>query len=225
MAKRFDAIVIGAGQSGPSLAVRLAKAGKRVALVERRRLGGTCVNDGCIPSKTLIASARAAWVARNAAAFGVCIDGAVTVDMRRVKARKDEVVQQSRDSLSKWIGGTDNLELVDGHARFEGPHSLRVGDESFEADQFFINVGGRAVVPEVLRAVPHLTNASIMDLDVLPDHLVIIGGSYVGLEFAQMYRRFGSKVTVIEHRERLVSREDPEVSAEIQRILAHEGID
>jgi pyruvate/2-oxoglutarate dehydrogenase complex dihydrolipoamide dehydrogenase (E3) component len=225
MAQRFDAIVIGAGQAGPSLAVRLAGSGRKVALVERRTLGGTCVNDGCIPTKTLIASARAAWVARNAAAFGVRIDGDVTVDMRAVKARKDAVVQQSRDGLRTWLAGTANLTLVDGHARFTSPRSIRVGDDDLDADELFVNVGGRAVVPDVLQAVPHLTNSSMMDVDFLPEHLVVVGGSYVGLEFAQMYRRFGSRVTIVEHGARLVSREDPEVSAEIQRILVRDGID
>ena len=225
MSRRFDAVVIGAGQSGPSLAVRLAKAGKQVALVERRTLGGTCVNDGCIPTKTLIASARAAWVARNADAFGVCIGGDVSVDMQRVKARKDEVVQQSRDKLRAWLEGTKNLEVIDGHARFTGPNAIHVGDERIEAAQFFLNVGARAMIPEPLRNIPHLTNSSMMDVDFVPEHLVVIGGSYVGLEFAQMYRRFGSRVTVVEHGDRLIGREDPHVSAEILRILERESID
>jgi pyruvate/2-oxoglutarate dehydrogenase complex dihydrolipoamide dehydrogenase (E3) component len=221
---RFDAIVIGAGQSGPSLAVRLANAGRKVALVERRRLGGTCVNDGCIPTKTLIASARAAWVAREAARFGVRIEGGVSVDMKRVKARKDAVVQESRDGLQGWLEGTKNLTLVHGQARFESPKSVRVGGELLEAEQFFVNAGGRAVVPDVLARVPHLTNSSMMDVDFLPEHLLVVGGSYVGLEFAQMYRRFGSRVTVVEHGARLIAREDEDVSAEMRRILELEGI-
>ncbi len=225
MPRHFEAIVIGAGQAGPPLAVRLAGAGMSVALVERRRLGGTCVNDGCIPTKTLVASARAAWVVRNAATYGVRTGGEVSVDMARIKARKDAVVQMSRDSLQTWLGGTERLAVIEGQARFEDASTIRVGDERITADRFFIDVGGRAVVPEVLQGVPHLTNSSMMDLDVLPEHLVVVGGSYIGLEFAQMYRRFGSRVTVLEHGPRLVGREDPEVSAEIRRILEGEGID
>jgi pyruvate/2-oxoglutarate dehydrogenase complex dihydrolipoamide dehydrogenase (E3) component len=223
--RSFDAIVIGAGQSGPSLAARLADAGRSVALIERRALGGTCVNDGCTPTKTLVASARAAWVARQAERFGVHIGGAVSVDMRQVKARKDAVVQESRDVLQSWLGGTARLALLHGQARFEGPNTVRVGDELLEAKQIFINVGGRAVVPGVLAGIPHLTNSSMMDVDFLPEHLIVVGGSYVGLEFAQMYRRFGSRVTVIEHAARLVAHEDEDVSAEIQRILELEEIE
>ncbi|MBX3207393.1 MAG: FAD-containing oxidoreductase [Labilithrix sp.] len=227
MNRKVDAVVVGAGQSGPSLAVRLAEAGQKVALVERRGLGGTCVNDGCIPTKTLIASARAAWVARNAAGWGVDVAGAVSVDMKRVKARKDEVVRQSRDSLAAWIGGTNGLELVIGHARFEGPGVLRAGDDTFEAERVFVNVGARALVPELpgLADGPFLTNSSMMDIDTLPGHLVILGGSYVALEFAQMYRRFGSKVTVLERGARLISRDDEDVAAEIARIFELEEID
>jgi pyruvate/2-oxoglutarate dehydrogenase complex dihydrolipoamide dehydrogenase (E3) component len=224
MTRRFDAIVIGAGQAGPSLAVRLAKAGQTVALVERRGLGGTCVNDGCIPTKTLIASARVAWLSREAERFGVRIEGEVRVDMAAVKARKDAVVQQSRDGLQRWLGATERLTLVEGHARFEDPRHVRVGEELLAAERFFLDVGGRAQVPEVLAGVPHLTNASIMDVDVLPEHLLVVGGSYVGLEFAQMYRRFGSRVTVLEQAARIIGREDEDVSEEVRRILALEGI-
>lgn len=223
--KRFDAIVIGAGQSGPPLAARLAGAGKKVALVERRHLGGTCVNNGCIPTKTLIASARAAWVAKEAERYGVVIEGAVGVDMKKVKARKDEVVQESLDGLDEWLRNTKGLSLISGHARFESPNAIRVGDEVLEADKFFLDVGGRAVVPDVFKDVPHLTNASMMDVDFLPEHLVVVGGSYVGLEFAQMYRRFGSRVTILEHGGRLVSREDEDVSAGVRSIVEAEGIE
>ena len=216
----FDAIVIGAGQSGPSLAARLAGAGQKVALIERRGLGGTCVNDGCIPTKTLVASARAAYVAREARRFGVLIDGLVRVDMAAVKARKDAVVAESRQGLQDWLGNLPNLTLVHGHARFEDPRTVRVGDELFTARRFFLNTGARAAVPEPLRAVPHLTNSSMMDVDFLPEHLLVVGGSYVALEFAQMYRRFGSQVTVIERGPRLLSREDDDVSAEIGRRVA-----
>ncbi len=222
---KLDAIVIGAGQSGPFLAVKLAAAGRSVALIERRGLGGTCVNDGCIPTKTLVASARAAWVARNAERFGVVLGGPVSVDMKRVKARKDAVVQDSRDSLASWIASTKNLRLIEGHARFEGPTSVRVGDELLEADQIFVNVGARAIVPALFAGVPHLTNSSMMDVDFVPEHLIVVGGSYIALEFAQMYRRFGSRVTVIERGPRLAAREDEDVSREIQHILELEEID
>ena len=222
----LDAIVIGSGQAGPFLAVRLAHAGKRVVLIEREHLGGTCVNDGCIPTKTLVASARAAHVARTASEFGVVIGGAVSVDMRAVKARKDRVVAQSVDGLTTWFAGTQGLEVVRGHARFTGPHTVEVDGRVFEAPQIFVNVGGRAVLPPWpgIDSVPVLTNTSMMALDVLPEHLLIIGGSYIGLEFAQMYRRFGARVTVLEYSDRLIAREDPEVSHEVQAILEREGV-
>jgi pyruvate/2-oxoglutarate dehydrogenase complex dihydrolipoamide dehydrogenase (E3) component len=223
----LDAIVIGAGQSGPSLAVRLAQAGQRVALIEKAELGGTCVNNGCIPTKTLVASARAAWVARNAAAWGVQIKGAVEVDMRAVKARKDAIVNESRASLRSWIDGTAGLSFVAGEARSTSPHSVQVGGRELHAERFFIDCGGRPFVPELpgLSEVPYLTNVSMMALDVLPEHLIILGGSYIGLEFAQMYRRFGSRVSVIERSARLIGREDDEVSDAIAQLMRDDGID
>ena len=226
MSQRFDAIVIGAGQSGPSLAARFAQAGKTVALIEREHLGGTCVNDGCIPTKTLVASARAAHVVRHAAKFGVLHDGSVRVDMKAVKARKDAVVNQSIAGLTSWLGGLANLTVIRGEARFIGPGRVAVGVEEFEAAQIFINVGGRATVPDWpgIHDVPYLTNTSMMEVDFVPAHLAIVGGSYIGLEFAQMYRRFGSEVTVIEAAPRLIAREDAEVSAEVQAMLEGEGI-
>jgi pyruvate/2-oxoglutarate dehydrogenase complex dihydrolipoamide dehydrogenase (E3) component len=226
MTERYDTIVIGTGQAGPPLAVRLAAAGRKTAIIERLRLGGTCVNNGCIPTKTLIASARAAYVARRGGDFGVAIDGAIKVDMARVKARKDAVVRQSTDGLTGWLGTTPGVSLIHGHARFESARSVRVGDRLLEADQIFINVGGRASVPDMpgIAEVPYLDNSTMMGVDFLPEHLVIVGGSYIGLEFAQMYRRFGSRVTVIEMGPRLIGREDDEVSAEIKKILEAEGI-
>lgn len=225
MNERVDAVVIGAGQAGPSLAVRLAEAGQRVVLVERRGLGGTCVNDGCTPTKALVASARAAWVARNAARWGV-VTGPVSVDMKRVKARKDEVVQASVTSLDGWIAGTKNLELVTGHARFTAKHEVRVGSRVFETRHTFLNVGARARVPDLpgLTDGPYLTNHSIMELDVVPEHLVVLGGSYIALEFAQIFRRLGALVTVVEQGARLLAREDEDVSAELLRIVEDEGI-
>ncbi|HXX84067.1 MAG TPA: FAD-containing oxidoreductase [Casimicrobiaceae bacterium] len=226
MTRDFDAIVIGTGQAGPSLAVRLGNAGRKTAIIERKLVGGTCVNNGCIPTKTLIASARAAHVARRGAEFGVMLDGAVRVDMARVKARKDAIVLQSNQGVTNWLKRTPNVTLIEGHARFEGPRSVRVNNETLKAPQIFINVGGRAAVPDMpgLAEMHYLTNVGMMDVDFLPEHLVIVGGSYAGLEFAQMYRRFGSRVTVIEMAPRLIAREDEDVSSAIREILEAEGI-
>jgi pyruvate/2-oxoglutarate dehydrogenase complex dihydrolipoamide dehydrogenase (E3) component len=226
MTRRFDAIVIGTGQAGPPLAVRLGNAGRKTAVIERKLVGGTCVNNGCIPTKTLIASARTAHVARRAADYGVIIDSPVRVDMPRVKARKDAIVRQSNQGVTDWLKRAPNVTLIQGHARFEGPHIVRVNDDLLEAEQIFINVGGRAKVPDLAGtgSVPYLTNSTMMDVDFLPEHLIIVGGSYIGLEFAQMYRRFGSRVTVIEMGARLIGREDEDVSAAIQTILEGQGI-
>jgi pyruvate/2-oxoglutarate dehydrogenase complex dihydrolipoamide dehydrogenase (E3) component len=227
MSHTHDAIVIGTGQAGPPLAARLARAGRKVALIEREHFGGTCVNDGCIPTKTLVASARAAHIARRAADYGVVLDGAVRVDMTAVKARKDRVVQHSIDGLRKWLTSTKGLEIIFGHARFVAPHAVEVDGRRLEAPQIFINVGGRPVLPDWpgLDRVPVLTNTSMMAVDFLPEHLVVVGGSYIGLEFAQMYRRFGSKVTVLEYADRIIAREDPGVSSAVQTILEGEGIE
>ena len=226
MTERFDAIVIGTGQAGPPLAVRLAASGRKTAILERKRIGGTCVNDGCIPTKTLIASARAAHVARTGAAYGVRIDGAVSVDMARVKMRKDEVVRQSNQGVTHWLRKTPNVTLIEGHGRFDGPHTVVVDGRRLEAPEIFINTGGRATVPDLegLADVPYLTNTGMMEIDFLPRHLVVIGGSHVGLEFAQMYRRFGCEVTVVEMTPRLIGREDEAVSAAVKAMLEAEGI-
>jgi pyruvate/2-oxoglutarate dehydrogenase complex dihydrolipoamide dehydrogenase (E3) component len=222
----FDAIIIGAGQAGPSLASRLTGAGMTVALVERRLFGGTCVNTGCTPTKTLVASAYAAHLARRSADFGVVLDGAVTVDMARVKSRVDTVVGNSRAGVEKWLRGMAGCTVVEGHARFEARDRIRVGDTRLTAPRIFINVGGRAIVPDMpgVGEVPYLTNTSMVALDRLPRHLVVVGGSYVGLEFAQMYRRFGADVTVVERATHLVSREDEDVSEAVRDILAGEGV-
>ena len=227
MTTSYDAIVIGSGQSGPFLAVRLAQSGLKTALIEREHLGGTCVNDGCIPTKTLVASARTAHVARRAADYGVLVGGPVSVDMKAVKARKDRVVAQSVEGLTKWIAGTANLILIKGHARFSGPNTVEVNGETLDAPKIFINVGGRAVLPgwHGIADVPVLTNTSMMAVDTLPEHLIVAGGSYIGLEFAQMYRRFGSRVSVVEYGDRLIAREDREVSREVQQILEREGVE
>lgn len=225
MNNTFDAIVIGTGQSGPFLAVRLATAGRRVAIVERGRFGGTCVNTGCIPTKTLVASAYAAHLARRAADFGVEV-GAVHVDMNRVKARKDEISGKSRTGLESWLRSTPNCTVYQGHARFESPNEVRVGEELLAAQQIFINVGERAATPPMpgVASTPYLTNSTLLDLAVLPRHLVIVGGGYVGLEFGQIFRRFGSEVTIVERSSRLLPHEDEDVSAEVQAILEREGI-
>jgi len=226
MSQTHDAIVIGAGQAGPALAVRLAQSGRTVALIERKHFGGTCVNNGCIPTKTLVASARAAHVARRGADYGVCIGGDITVDMKAVKARKDRVVAHSVEGLTKWLRMHKGVETVLGHARFVGPHAVEVDGRWLEAPQIFVNVGGRASLPDWpgLDTVPVLTNSSMMAIDFLPPHLIVVGGSYIGLEFAQMYRRFGSEVTVLEYADRLIAREDEEVSAEVRNILEREGV-
>ena len=196
---RYDAIVIGTGQAGPPLAVRSAGRRMKVAIIERNRFGGTCVNTGCIPTKTLVASARAAYIARRAGDYGVTIGSSVSVDMKKVKERKDGVVRLSAEGLEKWLKNTQNLTVYAGHARFEDRNRVRVGDELLDADKIFINVGGRASIPPLrgIDQVRYLNNSTMMDVDFLPEHLIVIGGSYVGLEFAQMYRRFGSEVTVL----------------------------
>jgi pyruvate/2-oxoglutarate dehydrogenase complex dihydrolipoamide dehydrogenase (E3) component len=227
MRHTYDAIVIGSGQAGPSLAARLAGAGMKVAIVERGKVGGTCVNTGCIPTKTLVASAAVARAAQRASEFGVSIDGAVSVDMQKVKARKDQVSGDVRRGNEEWLRGLANVKFLAGHARFESPREVRVGDNILEASKIFINVGGRASTPSSIRGltdVPFWTNSSIMDVDFVPPHLVIVGGSYIGLEFAQMYRRFGSAVTVVEMSPRLIAREDEDVSDAIRGILENEGI-
>lgn len=226
MQNNYDAIVIGTGQSGPSLAVRMAAAGRRVAIIERGRFGGTCVNTGCIPTKTLVASAYSAHMTRRASEFGVDVAGPARVDMKRVKARKDEISGKSRDGLQAWLKGTQNCTVYQGHARFESPHEVRVGEKLLAAQEIFINVGERAFIPSMpgVATTPYLTNSTLLDLDVLPDHLVIIGGGYVGLEFGQIFRRFGSEVTIIERASRLIAHEDEDVSTEVRAILEREGI-
>src|SRR6266511_2388345 len=207
MSEHYDAIVIGTGQAGPALAVRLGGAGRKTAIIERDRFGGTCVNNGCIPTKALIASARAAHVARHGSDWGVVVPEGVAVDMRAVKARKDAIVKKSNEGVERWLKGAKNVTVIQGEARFDAPHTVRVNDKRLEAPQIFVNVGGRPAVPEMagLREVAYLDNVTMMDVDFLPRHLVVVGGSYIGLEFAQMYRRFGSEVTLIEMGSRLTA--------------------
>ncbi len=222
----YDAIIIGTGQAGPSLANRLTTAGMKVAVIERGRFGGTCVNTGCIPTKTMVASAYAAHLARRAAEYGVVIPGTVTVDMKRVKARKDEISGKSNTGVESWLKNMPNCTVYEGQARFQSSHTVRVDESDLTAERIFINVGGRAVVPDLpgIGGIEYLTNSSMMDVDYLPRHLVIVGGSYIGLEFGQMFRRFGSEVTILERGPRLIQREDEDVSDTIREILEGEGI-
>jgi len=223
---QYDAIIIGTGQAGPSLAHRLAGAGMRVAIVERHRFGGTCVNTGCTPTKTLVASAYAAHLARRAGEFGVMIEGGVTVDMKKVKERKNYVLGFSTRGVERSLRSNPMISVYQGHARFASSRSVVVGSETLSAAKFFINVGGRAFVPDIpgLDQVDYFTNSTMLDLDFVPPHLIVVGGSYIGLEFAQIYRRFGSKVTVIEMARRLIAREDEDTSAAVADILNAEGI-
>jgi pyruvate/2-oxoglutarate dehydrogenase complex dihydrolipoamide dehydrogenase (E3) component len=232
MTKTYDAIIIGTGQAGPFLAERLAGAGMKVAIIERKLFGGTCINTGCTPTKAMVASAHAAHMVRRAADFGVVNNGPVSVDMKLVKARKDAISGKSRTGIESWLKGMTNCTVYQGHARLESAKEVSVGPERLTADRIFINVGGRAVLPQMpgiketpgIEGVPHLNNSSIMDVDFLPRHLVIIGGGYVGIEFAQMYRRFGSEVTIVETGAYLARHEDEDVSTAIREILEHEGV-
>jgi len=223
--KQFDAIVIGTGQAGPSLAARFAGAGKTVAIIERDKFGGTCVNTGCTPTKALVASAYAIHVARRGAEYGFATSD-VRVDIKRVKARKDAIAGRSSKGVEEWLRGTKNCTVIQGHARFQSPNTVVVNDEALQADKIYINVGARASIPDMpgVHDVPFLTNSSMMDIDFLPEHLVIVGGSYVGLEFAQIYRRFGSEVTIVEMGPRLIGREDEDISQAVREIVEAEGI-
>jgi len=224
--RNFDAIIIGAGQAGPSLAGRLNDAGMSVAIIERQFVGGTCVNTGCKPTKTLVASAYAMHTAQRGQDYGFTIEAPIKLDMRAVAARAAKVVLDSRASNETWLSGMANVKLIRGHARFDGPRSVIVNGERLAAPQIFINVGGRAAVPDMpgLQDVPYMTNTEMVALETLPTHLIVVGGSYIGLEFAQMYRRFGAQVTVVERMDRLIPREDHDVSAGVREILEAEGV-
>ena len=226
MDKSYDAVIIGTGQSGPYLAHRLAAVGQKVAVIERDKFGGTCVNTGCIPTKTLVASAHAAHVARRAPEFGVKIDCPVGIDMKKVKARKDAIQKPAQEGVEKGLRSQPNCDVYMGQAQFESAHVITVGEHRLSSPQIFINVGGRAVIPQMpgLDQVRYLTNSSMMDVDFLPEHLVVVGGSYIGLEFGQMYRRFGSKVTILQRNTHLVPREDEDISEAIKEIMEAEGI-
>jgi len=222
----FDAIIIGTGQAGPPLAARFSAAGQTIAIIERHKFGGTCVNTGCIPTKTMVASAYAAHVARRGSEYGFTTNSDVGVDMKRVKARKDAVSERSNKGVEEWLRGLKNCTVIQGHARFQSSNTVVVNDEVLQADKIYMNVGGRASVPDMpgIDDVPFLNNSSMMKVDFLPEHLVIVGGSYVGLEFGQMYRRFGSEVTIVEMGPRLIGREDEDISQAVREIMESEGI-
>ena len=226
MSTNYDAIIIGTGQSGPALAGRLNQEDLKTAIIERKLVGGTCVNVGCTPTKTLVGSARIAYLAHQAKRFGISIEGDISVDMSRVKARKDEVAGASNKGVTDWLEGMKNVDLIRGHARFVDAHSVEVNGNAYEAEKIFVNVGARARVPDWkgLDTVPFFTNSSMMEVDFLPEHLIIIGGSYIGLEFAQMYRRFGSQVTIVEMQDRVIARDDEDVSETVKEILEGEGV-
>lgn len=223
---QYDSIIIGTGQAGPSLAARLAREGQRVAVLERKLFGGTCVNTGCIPTKAMVASAYAAHMARRGADFGIKIDGQIAADMKQVKARKDAISGKSRDGVENWMKHLKNCTVYEGHGRFESSRTVSVGDARLTAPQIFINVGARATVPPIpgLKETGYLTNSSMMGVDFLPQHLIILGGSYIAIEFGQMFRRFGSEVTIVQRGPRLVEREDEDVSNSVKEILEAEGI-
>jgi pyruvate/2-oxoglutarate dehydrogenase complex dihydrolipoamide dehydrogenase (E3) component len=222
---KYDAIIIGSGQAGNPLTFRLADLGWTVALIEKKDLGGTCINVGCTPTKTMVHRAQVAHYARNAARWGVNASN-VSADLAKIVAQKDEVVLSFRGSQQKQVDKRSNVRLYRDHARFVGPNQLKVGNDHFESDKIFIDTGGRPSIPSIpgLESVPYLTNESAMQLTTLPEHLLILGGGYIGLEFGQMFRRFGSRVTVLHMGKQIITREDPEIATELQKALEAEGI-
>lgn len=221
----FDAVIIGAGQAGPSLAAKLSERERKTALVERKLLGGTCVNTGCTPTKTMVASAEVAHKVRTAGSFGVQGNPDVRVSLADVVKRADEIVSHSREGLRSMIQGLEHCTLFENSARFESAQTVRVGDDVLQAEQFFVNVGGRPHTPPMpgLDQVPYLTSSSILRLTELPEHLVVVGGGYIGLEFAQMFRRFGAEVTLVEMGPRLASHEDEDASEALKELFEGEG--
>ena len=222
---KFDAIIIGTGQAGPSLAASLAKNGFKVAIMEKSHLGGTCVNEGCTPTKAYVASARRAYVAKNSEELGIEIEGNVRVNLKKIRERKDQLIQDSRSGLEKMFGDTKNITLIRGKARFTDTHTVEVNGETHTADKFYINVGGRPRIPDGFKNATYLTNKSILELEEIPEHLIIVGGGYVGLEFGQIFRRFGSKVTILDRGKRLLKNEDREFGKEVVKIFKKEDID
>jgi pyruvate/2-oxoglutarate dehydrogenase complex dihydrolipoamide dehydrogenase (E3) component len=221
---KFDAIIIGSGQAGTPLAFKLAAKGEKVAFIEKEHLGGTCLNVGCTPTKTYVASARRMFDAQNGEMLGVHIPKGTRLNLSQVKKRKDELIKKSVDGITAGIEENKHITFIKGTARFIGPYSIEVNGEEFSAEKIFINVGARPFIPEVLKNTNFLTNQSILELEDVPEHLIIVGGSYIGLEFGQMFRRFGSKVTIIEKADRIISREDEDVSHEIKKVMEREGV-
>ncbi len=231
MSERFDAVIVGSGQAGNPLAAALAKAGKKTAVIESKHVGGTCINEGCTPTKTMVASGRVAYLARRGADYGVST-GPISMDLTKVRERKREVVERFRSGNEKRLQTTENIELIYGLGHFVGPKTLHVdlgggGTRTLEADWFFLNTGLRAAMPRIdgIQDVPFLTNESIMELDTVPENLLILGGGYIGLEFGQMFRRFGSKVTIIHIGKQLLDHEDADIAEEVQKILIEDGIE
>ncbi len=222
--KEFDSVIIGAGQAGPSLAASLADKGEKVALIERNLPGGTCVNTGCTPTKTMVASARAIWMAQQGAEYGFQVDGTIRANMKRIRERKDQIVKESRNGLVNWMENTSGLSLIMGHARFTDNQQVMVGNELLKAEKFFINSGGRPRLMDDADTIPYLTNKSVMELSEVPEHLVIVGGSYIGLEFGQMFRRFGARVTIVEKGDRILHQEDEKTSRAIHSFMTREGV-
>ena len=225
--EQFDAIIIGTGQAGPPLAVRLAETGLKIAIIERKNFGGTCVNTGCIPTKTLVASAEVAHIVQRAAEFGIEIKGSVQANWKKIKARKDAIVQKASQGVEHWLKNTANISVFQGHAKFVDNYTVSVNNQQLSADKIFINVGARAFIPPMpgIDSIDYLTNSSMLDIETLPEHLIVVGGSYIGLEFAQLFRFFGSKVTVIEKAPRLIPREDEDVSDTVLKIMKEAQID
>lgn len=222
--QKFDVIIIGTGQAGPSIAFRCAREGLKTVIIEKGNFGGECVNTGCTPTKTLVSSARAAYMARKSADYGVETEGTITVNMKKVKARKDDIVIESREGLEDRLKDEENLTVIEGHARFTDNHTVEVNGEKLSAEKIFINTGTRPHIPDGYDGVDILTNRSMMEVDFVPEHLIVVGGGYIGIEFGQMYRRFGSKVTIVEKSDRLATKEDEDISAEIKEILESEDI-
>lgn len=221
---KCDAIIIGTGQAGPPLAGKLAGNGYKTAIIEKDQYGGTCVNVGCTPTKAYVASARRAWVAKNSADLGISIEGNVRVDLGKIKSRKDDLVKESRSGLKDFLENRDNLTVYNGDASFTGPKTVEVNGEELEADQIFINVGTKPRIPDGFENIEHLTNASILELEEIPEHLIIVGGGYIGLEFGQMFKRFGSEVTIIDRNDMLLHNEDADIAEAITDIIQKEGI-
>src|SRR5579859_5610324 len=225
----YDAIVIGAGQAGGPLSTALAKAGRKTAIIEREHVGGTCINEGCTPTKTMVASARVAYLTRRATDYGVHT-GPITIDMVKIRQRKRDIVDSFRDGSQRRIESTEGVDLIMGEARFIGKKVVEVnlndgGKRQLTADLIFINTGARPASPAGMENIPTLNSTTIMELDTVPEHLVVIGGGYIGLEFGQMFRRFGSLVTIIQRGARLLAREDADVADEVAKIMREDGID